>query len=82
MAGTTKGDEIFFDVPSHKAARLNVMNLKIFGTTALLASPAITPEHLLTKRPIEYPGPSEVWVVRARARSRCLRYPQQEFLPL
>jgi hypothetical protein len=55
MAGITKGDEIFFEVPSHKAARLHMMNLQILGTSAPLASPAVALEHLPTKRPICIP---------------------------
>ena len=52
MAYTAKCDEIFFHVASHLAPRLNMMNLEISGTSASLASPAITLEHLLTKPPI------------------------------
>ena len=55
MARTAKGDEIFFHIPSQMAARLHMMNLKIFGTSASLASPAIALEHLLTKPPIGIP---------------------------
>jgi hypothetical protein len=55
MAYTAKGDEIFFHVASQKASRLNVMDLKIFGTSASLASPTITPEHLLAEAPIGIP---------------------------
>ena len=49
MAGTTKSDEIFFDIRSQKAARLHMMNLKLLGTSTLLASPAIAVEYLLAK---------------------------------
>jgi hypothetical protein len=52
MACTTKCSEIFFHVASQLAARLNVMDLEIFGTSALLASPAIAFEHLLPEIPI------------------------------
>ena len=55
MAGTAKSDEIFFHIPSQQAARLHMMNLQIVGTSALLASPTITPEHLLPERPIGIP---------------------------
>jgi hypothetical protein len=51
MAGTTKSDEIFFDIRSHKAARLHMMNLEIFVTSALLVLPAIALEHLLPEAP-------------------------------
>jgi hypothetical protein len=49
MANTAKRDEIFCHVPSQLAARLNVMDLQIFGTSAPLAAPAIALEHLVTK---------------------------------
>jgi hypothetical protein len=52
MAGTTKSDEIFFDIRSHKAARLHMMNLEIFATSASLASPTIAFEHLPPEAPI------------------------------
>jgi len=52
MACTANCDEIFFHVASLLAPRLNVMNLEIFGTTASLASPAITLENSLPKPPI------------------------------
>jgi hypothetical protein len=55
MAPTAKGDEIFFRIASQMAARLNVVDLQILGTSASLASPAITLEHLLTKPPIGIP---------------------------
>jgi hypothetical protein len=55
MAPTAKGDEIFFHIPSQKAARLHVMNLKIFGTSASLAAPAIAVEYLLAKPLIGIP---------------------------
>ena len=55
MACTAKGDEIFFHIPSQLAARLHMMNLEIFGTSASLASPAITLDHSLTKPPIGIP---------------------------
>ena len=52
MAGTAKGDEIFFYIASQQASRLNVMHLEIFRISALLASPAIASENLLAKTPI------------------------------
>jgi hypothetical protein len=55
MACTAKGDEIFFRVSSQLAARLDVMDLKILGTTAFLASPTIALENPLTKSPIGMP---------------------------
>ena len=55
MTRTAKGDEIFFDIASQSAARLHLMNLQIFGTSASLASTAITPEHLLAKSSIGIP---------------------------
>jgi hypothetical protein len=55
MACTAKCDEIFFHVASHLAPRLNVMNLEVFGISALLASPTIALEHLLAERPIGIP---------------------------
>jgi hypothetical protein len=55
MACTAKCDEIFFHVASQLAARLNVMDLEIFGSSALLASPAITLEYPLAKFSIRIP---------------------------
>jgi hypothetical protein len=52
MAHTANGNEIFFHIPSQKAARLHVMNLEIFGASASLAAPAIAFEFLLTEAPI------------------------------
>jgi len=52
MAGTAKSDEIFFQVASQSAARLNMMHLEIFGRSASLASPAVAFEHLPAKRAI------------------------------
>jgi hypothetical protein len=52
MAATTKSDEIFFHIRSQLASWLHVMDLQILRTSASLASPAITLEHLLTKPPI------------------------------
>jgi hypothetical protein len=52
MTHTAKGDEIFFHIPSQKAARLHVMNLQIFGGSASLAAPAIAFEYLLAEAPI------------------------------
>lgn len=49
VAPVAKGDEIFFDIVSEKASRLNVVHLKILGTSASLASPAIARKHLPTK---------------------------------
>jgi hypothetical protein len=49
MASTTKCDEIFFQVASQLASPLQMMDLKILGTAASLASPAIALEHLLAK---------------------------------
>jgi hypothetical protein len=42
MARTAKGGQILFHIASQQAARLHMMNLQILGTSALLASPAIT----------------------------------------
>jgi hypothetical protein len=49
MAGTAKGDEIFFHIASQTTSLLDVMDLEIFGTSAALASPAIAVEYLLAK---------------------------------
>jgi hypothetical protein len=66
MAGTAKGDEISFHIASQLAARLHMMNLQIFGTSALLASPTIALNNPLTKHPIRIlvqakPGLSWDW---------------------
>jgi hypothetical protein len=49
MAYTAQRHEIFFHIASQQAARLYMMDLQILGTSASLASPTITPEHLLAK---------------------------------
>ena len=55
MACTAKGNEVFFHIASQMASRLHMMDLKIFGTSASLASPAIALEHLLAKLSIRIP---------------------------
>ena len=55
MAGTAKGDEIFFHIPSQQATRLHMMNLQVFATSASLASPTIAPEHLQAEHSIGIP---------------------------
>jgi hypothetical protein len=49
MAGTAKGDEIFFHIASQSASRLHVMDPEILGRSASLASPAVAFQHLPTK---------------------------------
>ena len=66
MAYAAKGDEIFFHIASQMAARLHVMDLEIFGTSASLASPAIALEHLLAKRPIGIPVQAKPRIVLGR----------------
>jgi hypothetical protein len=48
MAKNAKGDEVFFHIPSQKAARLHMMNLQIFGASASLAAPAISLGRLIS----------------------------------
>ncbi len=55
MATTAKGDKIFFHIPSQQTARLYMMNLQIFGTSASLASPTVALNNPLTKPPIGIP---------------------------
>ena len=55
MAWAAKGDEVFFHITSQMAARLYVMDLEIFGTSAALASPVIALEYLLAKPLIRVP---------------------------
>ena len=56
MASTAKRNEIFFHIASQMASRLQMMYLKIFGTSAPLASPAIALKHSLTKLSVRIPG--------------------------
>jgi hypothetical protein len=49
MACAAERDEILFHIASQQAARLHVMDLQILGTSASLASPAITVEYSPTK---------------------------------
>ncbi len=55
MAFTANCNEIFFHIASQTTSLLHVMNLQIFETSALLASPAVALEHLLAKHPIGIP---------------------------
>ena len=52
MTCVAKGDEILLHIATQNASRLNMMDLKIFGTSASLASPAVALEHLMTKLPV------------------------------
>jgi hypothetical protein len=52
MTYAAKGDEIFLHIATQNAARLNVMDLEILGTSASLASPAIALKYLPPKLPI------------------------------
>jgi hypothetical protein len=49
VAFTAKSDEIFFHIPSQMASRLHVMDLKICGIFASLASPTIAFENSATQ---------------------------------
>lgn len=49
VAHAAKGDEILFGIGSQKASQLNMVQLKILGASASLASPAIARKHLSTK---------------------------------
>ena len=55
MAGIAKSDEVFFHIASQQASWLLMMDLKILGRPAPLASPAIALEHLLAKPLIRIP---------------------------
>ena len=62
MTYFAKRNEIFFHIASQLAARLNVMYLQIFGTSASLASPAIALEHLLAKDSIGVAVQAKPWL--------------------
>ena len=64
MTRTAQSDEILFHIVAQVASSLNVMDMEILRASALLASPAIAREHLLTKRPIEI-------LVQAKPRPSC-----------
>ena len=55
MAYIAKGNEILFDIVSQKASQLNMVHLKISGTSASLAPPTIARKHLPTKSLIGHP---------------------------
>jgi hypothetical protein len=55
MTHAAKGDEVCFRIAAQKASWLDVMDLKIFGPSASLASPAIALEYLLAKSLIGIP---------------------------
>jgi hypothetical protein len=48
VAGCTKGDEILSRIISELASLLGVMNLEFCALTAVLASPTIASQHVLT----------------------------------
>lgn len=62
VACTAKGDEILFYISSQQAARLHMIDLQIFGTSALLASPTIALNNPLTKPPIGIPVQTKPWL--------------------
>ena len=55
MTYTAKSYEIFFHIASQTTSLLDVMDLEIFRTSASLASPAITLEHLPAEQLIGIP---------------------------
>lgn len=55
MTYFAKSNEIFFHIASQLAARPHMMNLKFLGTSALLASPAVTLEYPLAKPSVRVP---------------------------
>ena len=48
MAACAKSDEVLCRIISELASLLDMMNLKTFPLSAILASPAITLQHSLT----------------------------------
>ena len=55
MASTAKRNEIFFHIVSQMTSPLQMMYLKVFGTSASLTSPTIALKHLLAKSPVRIP---------------------------
>jgi len=49
VAISTKSDQIFGCVVTQPAPRANVVDLKMIGATAVLASPAVTLQHFDAK---------------------------------
>jgi hypothetical protein len=45
VAISAERDQIFFYVVTQQASRANVVDLETIGTTAILASPAVTLQH-------------------------------------
>ena len=45
VAISTERDQIFICVITQSASRANVVDLESIGTTAILASPSVAPEH-------------------------------------
>lgn len=66
MAWTAKGDEIFFHIASETASPLYMMDVQVFRTAAVLASPAIARKHLPAKRSIGILVESKPRLSRAR----------------
>jgi hypothetical protein len=52
MAIRAESDQILFAVVAQMAPRLNVMDLQVGSAPTALASPTITPQDLLSQRPV------------------------------
>ena len=49
MTCTAQGDQICFNIASEQTSPLYMMDLQVFRASTLLASPAVTFEHMPTK---------------------------------
>jgi hypothetical protein len=49
MAVSTKGNQVFFGIDTAMAAKFPVVNLQVRPGPTTLASPSVTPQHLLAK---------------------------------
>lgn len=58
VAISTERDQVLVSVVTQSASRANVVNLETIGTTAVLASPAVTLQHFDTEwsPPSRYPS--------------------------
>ncbi len=62
-----KCNQIVRDIPAELASRLYVVNLQVLHGTAVLASPAISFQHLISDRGVFFRVQFESWLLLAKA---------------
>ena len=64
VAISAERDQIFVSVVTQSAPRANVVDLEVIGTTAILASPAVTLQHFDTEFAIRIWAQPKSWSSR------------------